>query len=83
MIWLGIVIGIFVMQLATFIIIWATRENEYVVIPFSVFIFYPFVRLINLIIKTIKHKRWVKRQVERLKKESAQVIEQKDDENAQ
>ena len=83
MIWLGIVIGIFIMQLATFIIIWATRENEYVVIPFSVFIFYPFVRLINLIIKTIKHKRWVKRQVERLKKESAQVIEQKDEENAQ
>lgn len=83
MIWLGIAIGIFVMQLATFVIAWITQENENVLIPFSVFIFYPFVLLINKIVKTIKHKRWVKRQVERLNKESAQLIEQKDNENVQ
>lgn len=83
MIWLGMFIGIFIMQLATFIVVFVTQENEDVVIPFSVFIFYPFVLMINKSVKTIKHKRWVKKQIEKLNKEGAQVIELKNEENVQ
>ena len=79
MFWIGMIIGIFVMQLATFITCFVTQEKEDIVIPFSVFIFYPIVCLVNKIIRTIKHKRWVKRQLEKLNNGNNQLTHQHED----
>ena len=61
MIWIGIIVGVVVMQLATLMIVYATGEDEDVVIIFSVFIFYPIIRLLQIIIDKIKRVRRRKR----------------------
>ena len=57
MIWLGIFIGIIIMQLASFILLIITKENEYVLLPFSIFAFLPFVMIIRSIIGMIKNRK--------------------------
>ena len=58
MIWLGIVIGIIVMQLMTYILAFITDENLDVVVPFSVFVFYLMMLPIYKLVRVIKrHKR--------------------------
>ena len=57
MIWLGIFIGIIVMQLANFILLIITKENEYILLPFSIFAFMPFVMIIRSIIGMIKNRK--------------------------
>lgn len=56
MIWLGILIGIIAMQLATLIIAYVTRENENLIIIFSIFLFYPLIRLLQIIIQWSKNR---------------------------
>lgn len=61
MIWIGIIIGIIVMQLASLIIAYATGENTEVWCIFSIFIFYPFIRLLQVVVDKIKRARRKKR----------------------
>lgn len=56
MIWIGIVIGIIVMQLATLIAALITNEKEDVWCIFSIFIFYPFIKLLEKIVYKIKER---------------------------
>lgn len=58
MILVGIVIGVAVMQLSILIISLVFNEKEEIVLPFSVFLFYPLVLLINkLVYLSRKEKR--------------------------
>lgn len=57
MIWIGILIGIVVMQLSMLIMCWAFKENEEIVLPFSVFLFFPLVLLINKICYMCREKK--------------------------
>ena len=57
MIWLGITIGIVVMQVATLLIIYITGEKEDVCMIFSIFLFFPFIRLLQKIVVKIKDKK--------------------------
>lgn len=56
MIWLGIVVGVVIMQLITLVIIYISHENEVVSMVFSVFLFYPFILLIHKITVCIKDR---------------------------
>lgn len=62
MIWLGIVIGIVVMQLVTLMIICISHEDEVVSMVFSVFLFYPFILLLRKIVISIKDRKRKKKQ---------------------
>lgn len=57
MIWLGIIIGIVVMQLVTLIVIYASNENDDVCVIFSIFLFLPFIRLLQKIVRKIKDSK--------------------------
>ena len=57
MIWIGIFIGILIMQLASFILLVITKENEYVLLPFSIFAFMPFIIITRCIIGMIKRRK--------------------------
>lgn len=61
MILLGIVIGIIIMQILNLIIIYATKENEEICIIFSIFLFFPFILLLQRIIIKIKDRKRKKR----------------------
>lgn len=61
MIWIGIIIGVVIMQLASLIIAYATGENTEAWCIFSIFIFYPFIRLLQIIVDKIKKARRNKR----------------------
>ena len=62
MIWLGIVIGIVVMQFITLMIIYISHEDEVVSMVFSVFLFYPFILLLRKIVISIKDRKRKKKQ---------------------
>lgn len=57
MIWLGIAVGVVIMQFATLIIIYISHENEVVSMIFSVFLFYSFILLIYKVVTCIKKKK--------------------------
>lgn len=57
MIWLGIVIGIVVMQLATLIVAVVTNEREEIYLPFSIFVLFPVIKLLEKIIYKIKERK--------------------------
>lgn len=61
MIWLGIVIGVVIMQLLNLLIICVTQENEKICIIFSIFLFFPFILLLQRIIIKIKDRKKKKR----------------------
>ena len=61
MLWLGIIIGIVVMQLATLVVIYASNENDDVCVIFSIFLFFPFIRLLQKIVRKIKNSKRKKR----------------------
>ena len=61
MIWIGIIIGVVIMQLASLIIAYATGENTEAWCIFSIFIFYPFIRLLQIMVDKIKKARRNKR----------------------
>ena len=57
MIWIGIVIGIVIMQLVTLIVIYTSNENEDICMIFSIFLFFPFIRLLQKIVMKIKDNK--------------------------
>ena len=57
MIWIGIVIGIVIMQLVTLIVIYTSNENEDVCMIFSIFLFFPFIILLQKIVVKIKDNK--------------------------
>lgn len=57
MIWLGVIIGIVIMQIATLCVAYLTNENEDILIPFSVFIFYPIILLLQKAIQWFRKKK--------------------------
>lgn len=57
MIWIGIVIGIVIMQLITLIVIYTSNENEDICMIFSIFLFFPFIRLLQKIVVKIKDNK--------------------------
>lgn len=57
MIWLGVIIGIVIMQIATLWVAYLTNENEDILIPFSVFIFYPIILLLQKAIQWFRKKK--------------------------
>ena len=61
MIWLGIIIGIVVMQLGTLIVIYVSNENDDVCMIFSIFLFFPFIILLQKIVIKIKDSKRKKR----------------------
>ena len=57
MIWIGIVIGIIVMQLVTLIVIYVSSENHDICVIFSIILFFPFIRLLQKIVGKIKDNK--------------------------
>ena len=57
MVWIGIVIGIVIMQLVTLIVIYTSNENEDVCMIFSIFLFFPFIILLQKIVVKIKDNK--------------------------